>query len=161
MNLPRIAVPIAILVCLLPAGRLMAQTPTAVVNGTVVDSTGGSIPDAKVTVVNQETNVVSSRNTNPEGAFTIINLLPGNYILTVEKNGFKKAALPVFKLDVNQTFTHTDDRGGGWAIPQHFEHPAPVAARAEVYVLRTRASFARDLVAATDGRSVKWPYGQK
>ena len=84
---------------------LFAQTPTAVVNGTVVDPTGGAVPGAKVTVVNQETNVASSRDTNAEGAFTIINLLPGNYVLTVEKGGFKKAALPVFKLDVNQTLT--------------------------------------------------------
>ncbi|MDR3701254.1 MAG: TonB-dependent receptor [Candidatus Sulfopaludibacter sp.] len=90
---------------LLCAGALWSQTPTAVITGNVVDATGGSVPDAKVTVVNQGTNVTSSRNTSADGAFTIINLLPGNYVLTVEKGGFKKAALPVFKLDVNQTLT--------------------------------------------------------
>jgi hypothetical protein len=96
-----------ILVCLVSSATLFAQTPTAVVNGTVVDSSGASVPDAKVTVVNQATNVVSVKSTNVDGTFTIINLLPGNYVLMVEKSGFKKVALPVFKLDVNQTLTET------------------------------------------------------
>ena len=102
MSLPRLAA--ATLLC---AACLFSQTPTAVVNGSVVDPTGASVPDAKVSVINQETNVASTKNTNAEGAFTIVNLLPGNYILTVEKSGFKKVALPVFKLDVNQTLTQT------------------------------------------------------
>ncbi len=93
------------LVCLISAVALPAQTPTAVVNGTVVDPSGATVPEAKVTVVNQETNVASQKTTSQDGTFTIINLLPGNYVLTVEKSGFKKVALPVFKLDVNQTLT--------------------------------------------------------
>ncbi|HZS56174.1 MAG TPA: TonB-dependent receptor [Bryobacteraceae bacterium] len=87
------------------AAMLLAQTPTAVVTGTVVDPTGATVPDAKVTAVNQETNVASRKNTSSDGSFTIINLLPGNYVLTVEKEGFKKVVLPVFKLDVNQTLS--------------------------------------------------------
>ena len=92
-------------ILLLTAATLPAQTPTAVVNGTVIDPAGAAVPEATVTVVNQETNVTSQKNTNGDGTFTIINLLPGNYVLTVEKTGFKKVALPVFKLDVNQTLT--------------------------------------------------------
>ncbi len=93
------------LLCLALTAPLFAQTPTAEVNGTVVDPSGAAVPDARVRVVNQETNVASEKITGANGAFTIINLLPGNYVLTVEKNGFKKVALPVFKLDVNQTLT--------------------------------------------------------
>ena len=74
-------------------------------NGAVVDTSGGSVPDARVTVNNLGTNVASEKNTNADGTFTIINLLPGDYVLTVEKEGFKKVALPAFKLDVNQTLT--------------------------------------------------------
>jgi len=87
------------------AANLVAQTPTAVVNGTVVDATGGTVPDAKVVVISQETNVASTKTSSADGTFVIVNLLPGNYVLTVEKAGFKKAAFPVFKLDVNQTLT--------------------------------------------------------
>jgi len=93
------------LILIAAAATLFAQTPTAVVTGTVVDPSGATVPDAKVTVVSQETNVRSEKTTNADGTFTIINLLPGEYVLTVEKSGFKRAALPVFKLDVNQTFT--------------------------------------------------------
>jgi len=105
MNLPRIAARLVPPACLMLMATLMAQTPTATVNGSVVDSSGASVPEAQVTVINQETNVVSKKTTNADGTFNIINLLPGNYVLTVEKTGFKKAALPVFKLDVNQTLT--------------------------------------------------------
>jgi hypothetical protein len=104
MNLPRSAA-MLLAMALAFSGILLAQSPTAVVTGSVVDSTGASVPGARVTIVNQATSVVSTRNTNGEGAFTIINLLPGNYVLTVEKDGFKKTALPVFKLDVNQTLS--------------------------------------------------------
>jgi len=95
------------LLVLVVAATSLAQTPTAVVTGMVLDTTGGGIPDALVTVVNQATNVHSQKRTAADGTFTILNLLPGDYVLTVEKEGFKKSALPGFKLDVNQTLTQT------------------------------------------------------
>jgi hypothetical protein len=106
MILPRTAVVSFVLTCL-AATPLSAQTPTAVVNGTVVDATGSVVPDAKVTAVSQETNISSAKTTSTDGSFAILNLLPGSYVLTVEKNGFKKLALPAFNLDVNQTLTQT------------------------------------------------------
>ena len=84
-----------------------AQTPTATVTGTVLDTSGGSVPEASVTVVNTATNFRSRKATAADGTFTILNLLPGEYTLTVEKEGFKKAVLPPFKLDVNQNLTQT------------------------------------------------------
>jgi Carboxypeptidase regulatory-like domain len=105
MSLPRTAVAALFLICCLSTATLFAQTPSAVVNGSVVDPSGASVPDAKVTVTNQDTNIMSTKNTGADGTFTIINLLPGNYTLSVEKAGFRKVALPVFKLDVNQTLT--------------------------------------------------------
>src|ERR1051326_2780440 len=72
-----------ILFSLTPAA--LAQTPTAAATGTVLDPAGGSIPDATVTVVNQATNVRSQKKTAADGTFTILNLLPGDYVLTVEK----------------------------------------------------------------------------
>src|SRR5215472_15022497 len=92
---------------LILAATSLAQTPSATVTGTVLDTTGGAVPEATVTVVNQATNVRSQKKTAADGTFTILNLLPGDYVLTVEKEGFKKAALPLFKLDVNQTLTQT------------------------------------------------------
>ena len=90
---------------LLLSALLSAQTPTAAVNGSVADSSGATVPEARVTILNQDTNIATQRTTAADGSFTITNLLPGRYTLTVEKAGFKKVALPVFKLDVNQTLT--------------------------------------------------------
>jgi Carboxypeptidase regulatory-like domain/TonB dependent receptor len=95
------------LLCSICTAIVWAQTPNAAITGTVLDPTGAKVPDAEVTVVNQETNIPSAKNTSSDGTFTIINLLPGNYTLTVHKPGFKEVKLPVFKLDVNQTLTQT------------------------------------------------------
>ena len=99
----------ALLICFLSTtlltATLRAQTPTAVVNGAVVDPSGAGVPEAHITVVNRGTNVRSEKTTASDGTFAIINLLPGDYVLTAEKSGFKKVELPVFKLDVNQTLT--------------------------------------------------------
>ncbi|HEX4807887.1 MAG TPA: carboxypeptidase-like regulatory domain-containing protein [Bryobacteraceae bacterium] len=95
----------ALFACLVGTAILFAQTPTVVVTGSVVDPTGATVPEAEVTVTNQDTNVVSQKMTSSDGTFTIINLLPGQYALTARKSGFKKVVLPVFKLDVNQTLT--------------------------------------------------------
>jgi len=90
---------------LLGCTGLFAQTPTGTVTGTVLDSSGAVVPGAAVKATDVETNVVSEKDTNGDGAFTIINLLPGEYTLTVEKNGFKTVALPVFP---PVSYTHLD-----------------------------------------------------
>ncbi|MGO9640909.1 MAG: TonB-dependent receptor domain-containing protein [Candidatus Acidiferrales bacterium] len=71
----------------------------------MVDSSHAAVPDATVKVTEQSTNLVTEKDTNRDGAYTITNLLPGRYILTVEKQGFKTVALPTFSLDINQVIT--------------------------------------------------------
>ena len=102
-NKPSVVLLVAAL--LIGCTGLFAQTPTATVTGTVLDSSGATVPGAAVKVTNVDTNIVSEKDTNEDGVFTIINLLPGNYVLTVEKTGFKTVALPQFTLDVNQILT--------------------------------------------------------
>src|SRR5882762_4714625 len=57
------------------------------VGGTVTDSNGGILPNAKVTVEGQQTNV--STQTNDQGVYKVESLLPGTYTVTVEQAGFK------------------------------------------------------------------------
>src|SRR5580658_506450 len=92
-------------VLLIGCARLRADTPTGEVNGAVVDSSGAAVPDAEVKVTEQSTNLVTEKDTNQDGAYVITNLLPGHYVLTVEKQGFKSVALPTFNLDINQVVT--------------------------------------------------------
>ncbi len=67
------------------------QSDRGSITGTIIDSTGGIVPDAAVTATNTATNVVSRTATNESGVYVIPALLPGVYKLRVEKNGFKAA----------------------------------------------------------------------
>lgn len=61
------------------------------VQGTVSDSAGALVPDAKVVLRNTETDKTQEVTTNAEGFYRITGLAPGKYELTVEKTGYKKS----------------------------------------------------------------------
>lgn len=63
----------------------------ASIQGTVTDSSGAAVPNAKVTVMNQATGVSSQTTTSATGFYTIGQLPPGNYTVTIEANGFQKS----------------------------------------------------------------------
>jgi hypothetical protein len=67
-----------------------AQTTSGTLSGTVVDSQGAVVIGATVTVKNMDTSVASTAVTTASGEFTLPNLLPARYALTVEQAGFKK-----------------------------------------------------------------------
>lgn len=87
------------------AAVVRAQTSAGEVNGTVTDNSGGAISGAAVKLTNQGTNVTKEGQTNANGYFVFINVLPGSYVLTVEKQGFKTAQVSGFDMQVNQTLT--------------------------------------------------------
>ena len=64
-------------------------TTTALV-GTISDSNGAVVPDAKVTALNTGTGDTYPATTNDQGNYNIQFVRAGNYTLTVEKNGFQK-----------------------------------------------------------------------
>jgi hypothetical protein len=70
---------------------LLGQAVTATLLGTVTDSTGATIANAKVTATEAGTGALHLSVTNESGNFTIPDLQPGPYTLTVEAKGFKKA----------------------------------------------------------------------
>lgn len=86
-----IHVPFLILCMLLSvfSGRLHAQALGGV-NGTVTDSTGASVPGAKITALNPATGVSAHATTSSVGTFTITALNPGHYTVSAEAKGFKK-----------------------------------------------------------------------
>src|SRR5712664_299938 len=63
----------------------------ASVQGTVLDSKGGVVGGAKVTVTNQDTGVVRDTVTSAEGFYRVSELPPGKYTVTVEASGFKQS----------------------------------------------------------------------
>lgn len=75
---------------------------TASVTGRVSDSSGAVVPGAQVTVTNQKTGLARDSVTNGEGYFTIPLLPPGDYRLSVKKDGFKPVVRPEVVLNVEQ-----------------------------------------------------------
>ena len=61
------------------------------VQGTISDSAGALVPDAKITLKDLQTGKVQEANSSDEGFYRIVGLAPGKYELTVEKAGYKKS----------------------------------------------------------------------
>src|SRR5580704_4844451 len=75
------------------------------ITGTVSDASGAVVPDAKVTVTNNATNVVHTAVTTSQGTYFITDLIPGAYKVRVEKEGFQTAVLEDVNVFVSQTAT--------------------------------------------------------
>lgn len=64
---------------------------SAGVQGTVTDPSGAAVPQATVTLTNVGTGIADSTTTNDVGAYHFVNLLPGDYEISVTAAGFEKA----------------------------------------------------------------------
>jgi hypothetical protein len=78
------------LVFVLMSAPLWAQDTASIV-GTVTDPTGAVIPNAKVTVQNLQKGFRRELTTNAVGAFSLAPVPLGDYTVTVEATGFRKA----------------------------------------------------------------------
>jgi hypothetical protein len=65
----------------------------ASVQGTVTDATGAIVPEATVTLTNNETNKTQTVTTSDEGFYRISGLAPGKYTISAEQAGFKKSVV--------------------------------------------------------------------
>jgi hypothetical protein len=69
----------------------LAQFETATVVGTVRDSSGAVVPQAKVTLSNTQTGVSLERMTDENGNYEFFTVRIGSYVVTAEKTGFSIA----------------------------------------------------------------------
>ena len=65
-----------------------AQGITGTISGTVTDPSGAGVPAATVTVVQEQTNESRTVTSSNSGSFSIPQLAPGTYNVTVAKPGF-------------------------------------------------------------------------
>src|SRR3954468_11074627 len=70
---------------------LQAQNFYGTLAGTVSDSSGAPMEGAAVTATNLGTGTRQAVQTSNAGEFRIVNLVPGNYKLDLEKTGFKRS----------------------------------------------------------------------
>jgi hypothetical protein len=78
---------------------------TAMIVGTVADSSGPVILSAHVTVIQVGTGMMTSVTANAQGYFVFPSLQPATYDLTVEESGFKKYVQTGIVLLANQSVT--------------------------------------------------------
>lgn len=79
-----------------------AQVDTGSIQGQVQDSTGAVIPDALVTLRNENTGVTRSMHTDRQGEFSFSPVRIGVYTITVEMQGFRRQIQPHIRVDVQQ-----------------------------------------------------------
>jgi hypothetical protein len=81
------------------------QITTGVIQGTVSDQSGGSVPGATVEVRNLETNSLRAQTTGDDGRFVFLQLRPGRYTMTVSLQGFATHVQEDVTLTVGQSVT--------------------------------------------------------
>ncbi len=79
-----------------------AQTATGQITGTIKDSSGATMPQAKVTVTSQQTGLTRDSVSNEAGDYSFTLLPVGVYSVTAEKQGFQIAKQSNIQLNVDQ-----------------------------------------------------------
>lgn len=92
-----------LLLFLLSALPLMAQTDRATITGTVTDPSGRRVVGASLVITSNNTGVTRETKTNDAGIFTLTSLNTGSYRISIEAAGFSKYHLDDLSLDVGQT----------------------------------------------------------
>ena len=70
---------------------LAQQAPAATLTGRVVDPSGAAVPGSEVHVRNLASNEIATTQTDRDGNYSVSQLPPGTYSLSVEAPGFEKS----------------------------------------------------------------------
>jgi len=87
---------------LLTAVLFCQQQESATIVGTVTDSTGAVVPNAKITIANPDKGVTRQLTSNAAGAFSAESLPIGDYTVTAEAAGFERLVRTGIALQVGQ-----------------------------------------------------------
>ncbi len=95
---------IPFLAAMIIASSVMAQTGgTGALTGTITDSSGAVVRDAKVTATSADTGQTRTATTGAEGTYSLNLLPPGNYKIRFEATGFQATEIPAAKVNVTET----------------------------------------------------------
>src|SRR5258706_16170993 len=73
----------------LSASTVLAQVTTGTISGTVKDSTGAVLPAVQVVLLNEETGISRTVQTDGAGRYSALSLSLGNYRVTGTLEGFQ------------------------------------------------------------------------
>src|SRR5271155_2208236 len=91
---------VAVLVAFAPCASAQESAAKGSLNGTVVDTTGGAIVGAAVTLTGPFGN--QTQATNGSGIFIFQDLIPGTYKVRIEMKGFRAAEVPDVTINVGR-----------------------------------------------------------
>ena len=91
---------------LLSSNQLRAQVASATMSGTITDASGKAVADATVSVNNVATEQSTETRTDSAGLYNVINLVPGDYAVSVSAPGF---STKVAKVTISQGARQTVD----------------------------------------------------
>ena len=108
-----------LLLVLLAAGPSHGQVATSTLSGTITSSAGAVIPNAKISVKNVVSGQRAETQTDSVGTYTVTNLAPGNYEVSILADGFStKVASVTLAANARQTMNQTlAVSSGGGAAP--------------------------------------------
>ncbi len=90
MRKMRLSVSLSLVTLLMFNSISWAQSAYGNLRGSVVDSAGATIANAKVTLLEESTGVTRSAVSSSAGEYNFVNINPNTYTVIVEQSGFKK-----------------------------------------------------------------------
>jgi hypothetical protein len=138
---------LSVIVGLLIAAQVSAQTYKGGVRGLVTDESGAIIAGAKITLTNQATNVAVTTVSNDAGEYNFPALNPATYTLVVEKPGFKRELYQGIVVNT-QSFLTLDMKLAVGAVTQSVDVSASAAPLMQTVLPNAGATLAyRELTA--------------
>jgi hypothetical protein len=90
------------LACLAALAPLSAQQWCSL-SGLILDSSAGTVPDAMVSVINEDTGFRRMMQSRTDGVYAVASLQPGTYKVIVRKDGFHTVVRFGVRLDASQS----------------------------------------------------------
>jgi hypothetical protein len=87
------------------AASMSGQTFRGAINGTVTDPSGALVPNAHVRIAESATNAVHDTITTSEGQFSVQDLPPGGYEVTVAASGFATYRIDNIRVTAGSIYT--------------------------------------------------------
>src|SRR5271170_414271 len=88
-----------------PSASAQAGNAAAALNGTIRDTSGAVVPGATIVLTNAKTGFTQTTSSNSTGNYSLVDIIPGDYTVSVSETGFATEKSAGFTLSVNQTAT--------------------------------------------------------
>ena len=95
------------------------STSTGTVVGVVTDQTGAAIPGAVITLTDLDTKEVHTEKTSKSGQYIAVNLPPGQYKITAQKDGFSLEEVASETVSVGSQSNANFKLAVGWGQRNH------------------------------------------